>query len=107
TVAVIEAERAVRGITERGVAVGAGTVSAGVVARVLGEVAASGFELGEDQKKMIENLAKDGHRVSLVTAPAGSGKTTALRYYRQVLEAGGYYPIGASTSGKAARELEN
>ena len=43
------------------------------------EAVANGVGLGPDQAAMVRQLATSGARVQLALAPAGTGKTVALR----------------------------
>lgn len=58
---------------------GARTVSEATVAVALLEQEANGQPLNGGQTQMVRELATSGRRVQLVLAPAGTGKTTAMR----------------------------
>ncbi|WP_375502726.1 MobF family relaxase [uncultured Jatrophihabitans sp.] len=55
------------------------TVTAEIVDIALLESAANGVELNPGQVQMVRELATSGARVQLALAPAGTGKTTAMR----------------------------
>jgi conjugative relaxase-like TrwC/TraI family protein len=57
------------------------------------------------QVDAIRAICSSGRAVDVVIGVAGAGKTTALNTASDVLEAAGYQVLGASTSGQAARTL--
>ena len=81
--------------------------------RVREEVAASVFtgmrgdlvELSVEQESLVRQLATSGRRVQLALAPAGSGKTTAMRALARVCHAAGGNVVGLAPSAAAAEEL--
>jgi conjugative relaxase-like TrwC/TraI family protein len=61
--------------------------------------------LRPEQRRMVEALATDGNRISLVRGDAGTGKTFALGAYREVMERCGWRVLGAANTRRAAAEL--
>ena len=62
--------------------------------------------LSEEQRRMVERVARDPARVSCVVGLAGAGKTTATRALARTYKASGLLVIGAAPSGVAAETLE-
>jgi conjugative relaxase-like TrwC/TraI family protein len=61
--------------------------------------------LDPSQREAVRRLAGDGDFVSVLTAPAGSGKTHTLGVASAAWQAGGYRVIGLAPSARAAAEL--
>jgi ATP-dependent exoDNAse (exonuclease V) alpha subunit len=61
--------------------------------------------LDADQRAMIRTLASSGCGVDVVVGKAGTGKSTALGAYREVLDAAGIPVIGVAPSATAAHQL--
>ena len=68
----------------------------------LAEAAADGTVLDAGQQQMVRTLATDRRRVQLVIAPAGAGKTTALKVLADTWTAGGGHILGLAPSAAAA-----
>ena len=77
-------------------------VETGAVDMALLEAVANGVRLNPDQAEMVRQLATSGARVQLALAPAGSGKTTALRTLADAWAADGGTVIGLAPSAAAA-----
>lgn len=80
-------------------------------AHVEGAIAAvaagpDGIMLNQAQASMVLDLATSGARVQLALAPAGSGKTTAMRVLSQAWNASGGSVIGLAPSAVAATQLQ-
>ncbi|MEO6712999.1 MAG: MobF family relaxase, partial [Mycobacteriales bacterium] len=71
----------------------------------LAESAANGLELNPAQAQMVRELATSGARVQVAIAPAGSGKTTAMRVLTRAWTDSGGEVIGLAPSARAAAEL--
>ena len=71
----------------------------------LREAAAGGTTLDAGQTSMVQTLATDRRRVQLVIAPAGAGKTTALRVLASTWTGGGGHILGLTPSATAAAQL--
>ena len=71
----------------------------------LAEAAADGTALDAGQAAMVRTLATDRRRVQLVIAPAGAGKTTALKVLADTWTAGGGHILGLAPSAAAAAQL--
>jgi DNA primase catalytic core len=71
----------------------------------LAESAANRFELNPAQAQMVRELATSGARVQVAIAPAGSGKTTAMRTLARAWTGSGGTIIGLAPSARAAAEL--
>ena len=63
--------------------------------------------LTHEQACAVAHLTQRPRRIALLSGYAGTAKTTTLQAVREAFEAEGYKVIGASLSGKAARELSN
>jgi conjugative relaxase-like TrwC/TraI family protein len=61
--------------------------------------------LSDEQRVMVERLARDGDGVAVVVGAAGSGKTTALAAAREAWEATGFPVRGSAVARKAAHKL--
>src|SRR5829696_7341843 len=71
----------------------------------MGEAEARGTTLDAGQKRMVRTVAIDRRRVQLVLAPAGAGKTTALKVLADLWTAGGGHIVGLAPSAAAAGQL--
>ena len=71
----------------------------------LGNAAAMGTVLDAGQQQMVRTVATDRRRVQLVLAPAGAGKTTALKVLADLWTAGGGHVLGLAPSAAAAAQL--
>ena len=80
-------------------------IDTSVVSLALLESAANGLTLGEDQAAMVRDLATSGTRVHLALAPAGTGKTVAMRALAAAWTADGGTVIGLAPSAGAAQIL--
>src|SRR3954470_8225624 len=69
------------------------------------ESVANGVTLNPSQVQMVRELATSGARVQLALAPAGTGKTTALRALATAWRAGGGEVVGLAPSAAAATVL--
>jgi conjugative relaxase-like TrwC/TraI family protein len=63
--------------------------------------------LDAGQRRLVEAFATDDRLLAVGIGPAGSGKTTAMRAYKDVLNAEGRRLVGLAPSAKAAKVLEN
>lgn len=81
------------------------TISEDAVAIALLEAAANGTALNPAQTAMVTSMATSGARVQLGLAPAGSGKTTAMRALSRAWSDDGGTVIGLAPSAVAATEL--
>ena len=75
------------------------------VAIALLEAAANGTALNPAQAAMVTSMATSGARLQLGLAPAGSGKTTAMRALAHAWRDGGGRVVGLAPSAVAAIEL--
>ncbi|MDN5896130.1 MAG: AAA family ATPase, partial [Nocardioides sp.] len=71
------------------------------------ESAANGITLNAGQAALVRQMATSGARVQLAIAPAGSGKTTAMRALAQAWNEGGGTVIGLAPSAAAADALRS
>ncbi|GAB4079067.1 MobF family relaxase [Modestobacter muralis] len=69
------------------------------------ESVANGVELNPGQAQLVHELATSGARVQLALAPAGTGKTTALRALAAAWRAGGGTVVGLAPSAAASAVL--
>src|SRR3954454_3707174 len=69
------------------------------------ELMANGVTLNPAQVQLVRELAASGARVQLALAPAGTGKTTALRALATAWRAGGGEVVGLAPSATAATVL--
>ncbi len=76
-----------------------------IVDAVLTEYAASGVALNPGQAQLVRELAGSGRRVQLALAPAGTGKTTAMRALAAAWTGTGGTVIGLAPSAAAAAVL--
>ena len=84
-----------------------GGFAAGTVAvdTALLEAAANGAPLNAGQVALVRQMATSGARLQLAIAPAGSGKTTAMRALSDAWRNGGGTVIGLAPSAAAAAQL--
>ncbi|WP_232550046.1 MobF family relaxase [Propioniciclava soli] len=73
----------------------------------LAESAANGVTLNAGQAALVAGMATSGARVQAAIAPAGSGKTTAMRALTQAWVDGGGTVIGLAPSAAAAEQLRD
>ncbi|MDO5670110.1 MAG: MobF family relaxase [Corynebacterium sp.] len=73
----------------------------------LAESAANGVTLNDGQAALVTAMATSGARVQAAIAPAGSGKTTAMRALTQAWTDGGGTVIGLAPSAAAAEQLRD
>lgn len=95
---------------ERGLVAAAGrrdgqTVAASCVDLALLESTANGVTLNPGQVTLVREMATSGARVQLAIAPAGSGKTTAMRTLAAAWTQGGGTVLGLAPSAAAADAL--
>ena len=69
------------------------------------ECTANGMRLNPGQSTLVREMATSRARVQLAIAPAGSGKTTAMRALAAAWEHGGGTVVGLAPSAVAATEL--
>ena len=69
------------------------------------EMHANGIDLNTGQRTLVTATATSGARVQLALAPAGSGKTTAMRTLARAWEMSGGTIVGLAPSASAANEL--
>ena len=86
-------------------------VPATVVEVALLEQTANGVTLNAGQVQLVRELASSGARLQLALAPAGTGKTTAMRVLARAWRDGGGQVLGLAPSAAAAavlrRELDS
>jgi DNA primase catalytic core len=70
-----------------------------------GNISTGGVRLSEAQRALVRDLTQSGSPVQVALAPAGTGKTTALRAVAQVWVASGGTVVGLAPSAQAAHEL--
>ena len=83
------------------------TVSIEAVDLALLETAANGVTLNAGQVALVRGMATSGVRLQLAIAPAGAGKTTAMRALARAWENGGGTLIGLAPSAAAAAALRD
>ena len=83
------------------------TVSPVVVDAALLEAIANGVTLNAGQVALVRQMATSGSRLQLAIAPAGAGKTTALRVLAAAWSADGGDVIGLAPSAAAAAQLRD
>ncbi len=83
------------------------TVDADAVHRALLESTANGVALDTGQAALVRSMATSGARLQLAIAPAGTGKTTALRALTQAWLEGGGQVFGLAPSAAAAAQLHD
>lgn len=76
-----------------------------LVEAVLADQTSEGLALDRSQTSMVRSLATSGCRVQVALAPAGSGKTAALRVLARAWEASGGTVLGLAPTAVAAVEL--
>lgn len=69
------------------------------------EQAMRGLRLNPGQRRMVTEFARSGLRVQLALAPAGAGKTTAMRVLAQAWRSAGGRVYAFGPSARAAQEL--
>ncbi|MEO3939318.1 MobF family relaxase [Dermatophilaceae bacterium Soc4.6] len=69
------------------------------------EMTANGVPLNAGQAALVRSMATSGHRLQLAIAPAGTGKTTAMRALASAWENGGGTLVGLAPSAAAAAAL--
>src|SRR5690606_15870179 len=72
---------------------------------VLAAQSADGPSLDRSQAAMVHNLATSGSRLQVALAPAGAGKTAALRVLARAWEVSGGTVLGLAPTAVAAEEL--
>ncbi|HEX3827213.1 MAG TPA: MobF family relaxase [Sporichthyaceae bacterium] len=97
---VLAAEARVLSLAERGRGRGYGQVD-GLLLDI--RLLASGLDPG--QREAVRQLAGDGDFLSVLTAPAGAGKTHTLGTATAAWQAAGYRVVGLAPSARAAGEL--
>ncbi|QFG67338.1 MobF family relaxase [Ornithinimicrobium pratense] len=80
-------------------------VEVDVVETVLATQGADGLSLDRSQAAMVHNLAASGCRLQVALAPAGAGKTAALRVLARAWESSGGQVLGLAPTAVAAEEL--
>jgi conjugative relaxase-like TrwC/TraI family protein len=75
------------------------------VEQALAQSAADGLPLNAGQAALVTDMATSGARVQLAIAPAGAGKTTAMRALTAAWTAGGDDVVGLAPSATAATVL--
>jgi conjugative relaxase-like TrwC/TraI family protein len=83
------------------------TVSAAAVDLALLEATANGVSLNSGQVALIRAMATSGARLQLAIAPAGAGKTTAMRALAAAWVEGGGQILGLAPSATAASQLRD
>ena len=81
------------------------TVDAVAADLALLEAVANGMALDAGQAGLVRSMATSGARLQLAIAPAGAGKTTALRTLTQAWLEGGGRVLGLAPSAAAAAQL--
>ncbi len=99
---VLEAEQRIVAAAGR---TGGRVVPAQAVDLALLETAANGATLNAGQVALVRGMATSGARLQLAIAPAGAGKTTAMRALAAAWENGGGTLIGLAPSAAAAAAL--
>jgi AAA domain len=97
-------ERAALTLVRRGRGVGAPSVSADAVERVI-EGRRERVALAPEQEAMVRAAAASRDRIACVVGRAGAGKTTALHALARTFEAAAVPVLGAAPSGAAAEKL--
>lgn len=69
------------------------------------ERALVGVSLNAGQRRMVTEFARSGRRVQLALAPAGAGKTTAMKAFAQAWRSAGGRVYAFGPSARAAQEL--
>lgn len=99
---ILDAERSIIDAAQRTDGV---RVSASAVDIALLEAAANGLHLNDGQAEFVRALSTSGARCQLALAPAGTGKTTALRVVSSVWSDSGGRVLALAPSAAAARVL--
>ncbi len=81
------------------------TISAKTIDMALLESTANAVELNPGQVQLVRELATSGARVQLALAPAGTGKTTAMRVLSRAWTSDGGTVVGLAPSAAAAAVL--
>jgi hypothetical protein len=82
-------------------------VDAGTIELALLESAANGTALDPGQAALVRSMCTSGARLQLAIAPAGAGKTTAMRTLVQAWRDSGGQMIGLAPSAAAAAQLHD
>ena len=82
-------------------------LDAGTVELALLESAANGNALDEGQTALVRSMCTSGARLQLAIAPAGAGKTTAMRTLARAWSDSGGQVIGLAPSAAAAAQLRD
>ena len=82
-------------------------VDAGTVELALLESAANGIALDAGQAALVRSMCTSGARLQLAIAPAGAGKTTAMRTLAQAWSDSGGHVVGLAPSAAAAAQLRD
>jgi ATP-dependent exoDNAse (exonuclease V) alpha subunit len=82
-------------------------LDAGTVELALLESAANGNVLDAGQAALVRSMCISGARLQLAIAPAGAGKTTAMRALVQAWSASGGHMVGLAPSAAAAAQLRD
>ena len=99
---ILDAERRLLGAARRDSGRAVSDVRVGIA---LARAAAAGTPLNDAQAAMVRDLATSGSRLQVALAPAGTGKTTAMRVLADAWGASGGSVIGLAPSAQAAHEL--
>ncbi len=83
------------------------TVDGAIVELALLEQAANGITLDAGQAALVRSMSMSGARLQLAIAPAGTGKTTALRALTQAWIDSGGDVLGLAPSAAAAAQLRD
>jgi conjugative relaxase-like TrwC/TraI family protein len=86
---------------------GGRVVEAGAMELALLEAAANGNSLDAGQTALVRSMCTSGVRLQLAIAPAGAGKTTAMRTLVQAWSDSGGQVIGLAPSAAAAAQLRD
>ena len=100
TVEVLAAEARILSLAHRGRSGGYGRADHAQVRTV-----AAGRDLDDGQLRALVRLTEAGDFLSVLTAPAGAGKTSTLGATSQAWTAAGYRVVGLAPSARAAAEL--
>ena len=79
----------------------------GTVELALLESAANGVSLDAGQAQLVRSMCTSGARLQLAIAPAGSGKTTAMRTLARAWSDSGGHVVGLAPSAAAAAQLRD
>ena len=114
TLEVLQAENRILSLARRGAGRGYGAVDPQQLLDVPQQAApsegsqpAATRTLGLDpgQLRAVQHLTGDGDFLTVMTAPAGAGKTSTLGVASRAWQAGGYRVVGLAPSARAAAEL--